>query len=290
MDSYLTNIENPTKYPKVSVSELTSFTRCKRQHYYGYGLGLKPRTTPGYFTKGGFLHQLMAALLSGHKDNESLEIDDISRKLQREAIASGDPTVDEPTRLELVEQTTRFWSEVSKDDFKIVDVEREFYADVGWLSNSTPVLLHGFIDALVMLPNSDLWVVEHKTASRAWSTAQFHTSYQGKLYSEAVFQTLGVRPAGIQYNFFYPKRYEVRQQFVTEEESWALIDEVQSIVSLRDFTYQHKVWPREPLFGCGGCQFFDLCWGELSGVDAEGIIAANFTVDEEKKARYDVEE
>lgn len=287
----LTNVEDPLLHPKISNSELYTLNKCKRSHMYGYGMGLSPKTTPGYFTKGSFLHTLMADILSAVQKGEEFDVALLSIQHQTQAVKSGLPSVSEVERLELVDQLQQFWSGI--EPFPVVAVEQEFYVDLGWTNPDDPdgpaPLLHGFVDAAIRDDTKDLWMVEHKTSSRAWSAQQFQTAYQGKLYSDAWGVLTGEQPVGIQYNFFYPKRYETRQLYVDPVEAQLLRDEIQANLDIRAFMYQKGVFPREPLWGCGGCPFFNVCWSEAAGADVSHIIATEFTVNEEKAARYDID-
>jgi hypothetical protein len=280
-ENMLTNVENYQDYEKISQSELYLLNRCKKAHEYSYYQGLVPGSTPDYLTKGSFFHLMQAQII----ENQVSGVDDIgalSRKIQAEQAAEG-PTVDESTRLQVVEQLVDFWDDVgSVPTDSLIAVEEEFYVDLGWRVNDEPVLLHGFIDAVVRDDGGDAWVVEHKTAGRAWSQSQFEFAYQGKLYAEAWEVLTGERPLGIQYNFFYPKRWEIRQQYVTPQESALLLGEIQSSLTLRALTREHGVFPREPKWGCGDCRFRNLCFTELVGGDSQYIRDTEFTVDEER--------
>lgn len=277
----LTSFENYADYEKLSQSELYLLNRCKKAHSYSYEQGLVPRDTPDYLTKGSFVHLIQAEILRGRQDINQLSLDIQTKQLKEDGVS-----VNEVVRGEIVMQLEDFWKDVGFPDTEdVVAVEEEIYADVGWSTDGEPVLFHGFIDAVVRDGEGNLWIVEHKTAGRAWSQSQFQFSYQGKLYAEAWYRLTGERPIGIQYNFYYPKRWEIRQQYVTEEESQLLLDEVQQSIRLRAVMKAHNLAPREPKWGCGDCRFRDLCFAELVGQDAGYIRETQFKVDEERKAR-----
>ena len=280
----LTSVENYTDYQKISNSELYLLNRCKKAHEYSYYQGLVAKNTPDYFTKGSFFHLLMAEILRNTSTMTVDGIAELSRQIQAKQIKDGDPSVDEGVRNEVVAQVMDFWQDIGfPDSDKVVAVEEEFYADLGWVDNdSDPVMFHGFIDAVVRDDDDNLWIIEHKTAGRAWSQSQFQFSYQGKLYAEAWEILTGERPIGIQYNFFYPKRWEIRQQYISTEESRLLLNEVQASVFLRDMITDSGFHPREPKWGCGDCRFRNLCFAELQGTDAGYIRQTEYTVDPER--------
>jgi hypothetical protein len=45
----------------ISYSALATFARCRRAYYYGYELGLEPRTKPGYMEEGSEFHACVEA-------------------------------------------------------------------------------------------------------------------------------------------------------------------------------------------------------------------------------------
>ena len=150
---------------------------------------------------------------------------------------SGDPSsiVGSPTGLEIDAVVASYLKDFDPSDLVAVPmVEQAFYADIGLVDvHGVPVLLYGFIDAVVETAEGQ-FLVEHKTAGRAWSQGQFVFDYQTRLYSSAVEAVTGIRPLGTLFNFFYPKRHDTKLVYVTPEESSLLIEEVQRAIHLRD--------------------------------------------------------
>ncbi len=284
----VTNVKDPSLYSKISSSELYSLNRCKRMWSYSYEQGLVPASTPSYLSDGSFFHMVMARILSYIKENGHLpNIDVLTSNVQVKALEEEEGiTVDEPTRLRFVSQITEYFNSVWTLDTRIVAVEQEFYADVGLQNpDGTSLLVHGFLDAVVRDSSGNLWILEHKTASRAWSQQQFEFATQDILYALAWEAVSGEFPTGIQYNFFYPKRWEVKHKFVDKAHTVEVLNDVQASASLR----QHivKGWaPREPLYGCGGCQFRDLCYSELLGADSTYLRTNSFKVDPNRAKRF----
>ena len=284
----LSNVDRDTSlYPKVSNSELYSIGRCKKMWSYSYEQGLVSANTPEYMSNGSYMHALMAAVLTSLKtDGVMPNVKALSMEVQTKALDSKDPTVDEPTRLRFVDQTEDYFAQLWTDKTEVIAVEQEFYADVGLHSmDGPPVLLHGIVDAVVRDSAGNLWLLEHKTSSRAWSTQQFEFATQDILYCMAWEKLTGERPMGVQYNFFYPKRWEVRNKFVGPEQYAEVLKDTQYALNLRHHIIG-GVAPREPLYGCGGCQFRNLCYTELLGGDASYIRQNAFTVDPDRAARF----
>lgn len=282
----LTNIEGEATQ-KLSISELTSLLRCSKQHDYAYRQGLQQQTEPGYFTKGKYAHQLLAEYLTLFKQGEDVrDVEALSQNVlmqaalaRKEATAEGrlpEAPVDEPSRLEINKVVGDYLSTLSMDGIEVVAVEQEFAADVGL----NGVALHGFIDA-VLRRDDELWVVEHKTASRAWSQSQFQFAYQPKVYAKAWLALTGELPDGILYNFFYPKRHETKALYTSEAEIDLLMLELRAALALRD----SELIVRQPHWGCNDCRFRELCYAELSGTP-NSIREDQFVVDPARVERF----
>lgn len=292
----LTNVQEPTAYQKISVSELNTLLRCSKKHDYAYRQGLTLVEPPTYLSKGSFLHKLMEDYQL-HRFNFGpdvpYDLPAAGRKVQAELLQERGATVLEPDRVE-VEHVFRDWmqqfhgGEWDALTFNLAGldlpvVEREFMVDLGWKSlDGEPVLLHGFIDLVTKHRDGSVWLHEHKTASRAWSVNQLQFAYQGVLYLAALEATLEERPDGIQYNFFLPKRFEVQQVYVDQQRVERLLAEVQQAIYLRDT----GSIVRQPHWGCNDCWFRPLCYTELVGGDASLIRNSMFKVDEDKAARF----
>jgi len=288
MSEAWTNVpDDPTTYPKISVTELRDLLRCTKKHDYAYRQGLRPAVSPSYFGKGRYLHGLEEARLTSYAQGTPLttisEIGNAALADMRRQRAEGDPsaTVGEPDRLEINGVYADYLKQVDMTGVEVLSVEREFFADVGLRSAGAPVLLHGFMDALISFDNQ-VWLIEHKTAGRAWSQGNFVFDYQSRLYTSAV-EALGAdRPVGTSFNFFYPKRWETKQVYVTPEESQLLLAEVQKAIDYRD----SQMIVRQPHWGCNDCSFRTLCHAELSGGDSEYTRKTEFTVDQDKVDRF----
>lgn len=284
----LTNVEHYEHYPKYSLSEHRTLVRCSYQHGLAYRQGLVPASTPSYFARGTFIHRILAYWLEAKRRGEDLDLGAYVRAALVDMTADG-TSVPSSELSPYAEQVKRFIS-VVPPDFGVVEVEQEFYADVGLGVHRDvgkvdlewePVLLHGVIDAVIRI-DGELWVVEHKTASRKWGTQQKLLDLQGPVYAEVVANLLGERPAGVIFNFFYPNDYDQEQVPITAEESRLVLQELQGGVNYREANVQ----VRSEVYGCGTCSFKDICASELKGHDTSFLREMNFRVDEEKKERF----
>ena len=291
----LANVEgDPLSYQKISVSELNTLLRCTKKHDYAYRQGLSAVDVPTYLSKGSLLHKLMDRY-QHHRywedDESTFNADEVSKSLQRELMEERGNTVLEPDRVEVVGVFESWREEVNKDggDWapELYDgepfIEREFYADLGWQSlDGEPVLLHGVVDLMTLEADDSRWIHEHKTAGRAWSSNQLQFAYQGVLYASAIETITGLRVDGIQYNFFLPKKFDIKQVYVDQTRADNLLAEVQQAIFLRDT----GSIVRQPHWGCNDCWYRSLCFAELIGQDAEHVRSTQFTVDPDKVARF----
>ena len=293
--TYLSNVPDPVGMPKISVSELGSLLRCTKKHDYAYRQGLTLMSPPSYLPKGNYLHTLMERFLLAHAVGREFDLDAESRAAQARLLQERGVTVLEPDRLEIDRLLDEWAKAVDMLDIEVLSaetadgtptwaVELEFYVDVGWRSlESEPVLLHGILDGAVRQRSSgNVWVLEHKSAGRAWSLGQFQFAYQGPLMVHALQLLTGIEATGVQYNFFYPKRTEVKQVYTPADQRELLVAEIQQAVWLRDTGSV----VRQPHWGCNDCWYKDICYAELVGTDGGHLRETKYVVDPAKVARF----
>lgn len=274
------------------MSELNTLTSCLKKHDYAYRQGLQQKNTPSYLSKGSYLHGLMAEWLTEISEGGTFDLGKLSKRVLLAMRDEGRNPITEVDKAQIDQQVSRFVREVDMSNVELLAIEQEFYVDLGFEEPDTldlkghPVLLHGFFDAVVRdKDTSDVWIVEHKTAGRRWHEGRFMFDFQAKLYAAAWEALTGERPVGILWNFFYKKQAEQRQQFVPESESAGFVEEVQNLLELRGT----GLTPRQPMWGCNGCWFKDLCYTELSGGDSAILRSERFDVNEDKVERFEEE-
>jgi hypothetical protein len=279
----LANVTDPETFPKISYSELTTLLRCTQRHAYAYRQGLISVRPPSYFSKGKLLHEAMAVWLNSLKLGKQEDAHELWQEAAAVHSLKGEMFPPESDIEQIRKQFISFVKQADMTGIEVLGVEEEFYADLGWRINGEPVLFHGIIDARLRdVDTGETWVVEHKTAGRAWSESQFTFDFQGPLYIEAVEALTGERPVGLQYSFFLPKSWNQQQRFVTPSESAGVLAEAQKALELRE----SGIILRQPHWGCPECQYKHICSTELLGGDSSHMRTNLFMVDEAKVERF----
>lgn len=258
---------------KISYSEITMFTRDKRAWYYQYVLGLTSPATPSYFSKGTYLHEVAAGLLLG--EDQSTLHGKVLAKMEEE----GRGEVEEVEANRLFQEALRTTAQV-KEQFEVLDVEKEFYWNTG-LTNwkGDPILLHGFMDAIMEDEKGLKWILEHKTAGRAWSDGQFLHNFQDSLYASSLYAEEGTLPKGGLYFFYLPKRTDHRTRHYSLGMLNYAMSQLQAVAVARDELTQ---FPIESQWGTPFSTVFEI---EIGGGDAEYLLKTQFVVDEERLER-----
>jgi len=289
--TYLTNFKDvdPTTLPRYSVSEHQLITSSMQDWYYSYVMGLKPKKTADYFTRGSYLHGLMERYWIARHNDEPFNLEQAGVKVRKEIAEERSAVVGEVDRLE-IESLFAKWAKVQDVEAERVAViggvpaiELEFYADIGLRTiEDEPVAFYGFID-LVTIADGTLKIGEHKTASRAWSQTQLQLNLQGPVYASAVEALTGVEVGEVQFNFFYKNRFESKSIYPTKDNRDALIAEMQKGVWQRDVggLYRSFHW------SAAMSPFANLNALELQGIDPTSFIEEHYEVDETKKAAYE---
>lgn len=271
---------------KLSVSEMQTLLRCTQKHEYAYRRGLTSIDTPSYLTKGSFLHMMMEHLLLASAQGQELDISVLSMEVQQQLIQERGATVTEPDRLGVVAQLKDYFAHMQNKGVGIHAVEQEYLVDMPLPYEAEHHLyLHALIDVTQRDSSGQLWVVEHKTASRAWAMGQHQFDLQAPLYIRLVEAVYGERPAGVLYNFFYPAKWEQKVLYYDDDHIDGVLDTTYRALLLRN----SGIVLRQPHWGCNDCWFKDICFAEMVGQDASHLIGTKYQVDEDRAARFQEE-
>lgn len=271
---------NLDSFPKISISELGTLLRCTKKHDYAYRQGLSKADPPSFLGKGRYLHALMERWLDTYQDPPPPALEVIGQVTSDLGATADLPPDSDKDQLD--QQFANFVETVDMDGVHITAVEQEFWVDIGLVGvGGVPVLLHGVFDAILENEQGH-WLVEHKTAGRAWSQNQFAWDLQSRLYGAAL-RALGYHSVvGTLWNFFYPKRWDQITTYTDLDEEQAFTALAQNAIRLRD----SEIIVHQPHWGCNDCWFKDLCHAELIGTEDGYIRATQYVADPDKVARF----
>jgi hypothetical protein len=142
--------------PLVTTSELRSFRRCKREHHYSYRMGYREIHKAGPLRFGTAIHKALevwwSAATLGNIDLALAAID-----------ANGE--IDEFERAKARAMTLAYHARWIDAEFEVLAVEKQFEAPLinpATGAKSQTYEVGGAIDAIVRMPNGDVFIVEHK--------------------------------------------------------------------------------------------------------------------------------
>lgn len=134
-------------------SEMKAFRLCKRKHYNTYKLGYREIHKAGPLRFGTAMHQALemwwSPLFLGILEPAMEAID-----------SSGE--IDEYERAKARAMMIAYHAQWGNAQFEVLAVEAKFETELRH-PNGQRVKLMGMIDAIIRLPNGDVWIVEHKT-------------------------------------------------------------------------------------------------------------------------------
>lgn len=281
----LTNVRDYEAYSKISVSEYQSILRCTQQWKYKYVDGLSPVAQKSYLSKGSYLHSLMEGYWIQRYLGGVFNLAEASEYARKILLEERDAVVGESDKQEIDTLVMKWikdnpWLKAEVADAEGTPiVEQEFYVDIGWEGlDGKPVLFHGFID-LALVERNNLVIVEHKTASRAWSQLQLQQNLQGPLYALALQKLTDIFASEVRFNFFYPTKLGQASIFPTKEWVDSLHAQVQQAIYLRD----SGSFTRSVHWSCNGCPFASICALELQGRDPGFVIANEYKTREDEE-------
>ena len=144
--------------PLVTTSELRSFRRCKREHHYSYRMGYREIHKAGPLRFGTAIHKALevwwSAATLGNIDLAMVAID-----------ANGE--IDDFERAKARAMMMAYHARWIDAEFEVLAVEKQFEAPLinpATGAKSQTYEIGGAIDAIVRMPNGDVFICEHKTS------------------------------------------------------------------------------------------------------------------------------
>jgi hypothetical protein len=274
----------------ISNSEVSSFLKCERRHYYGFRLGLVPLTMSKSLTKGTIAHEGLAAYYhqiqqgAATADAKKFALDHI-KMLAMQDFAHMDLYADVTGLLD------RYFDWCpSQDTFSIIAVERLYYMPMGddhqfamrldLLVQYTSTPPNGGLNA----PSAgEIVLIDHKTVYDFWPQAAITLNAQMPKYMGAVqYNKIPVRKIMINQIRTRVNKgpmeddEKFRRVFATidSKEVTAVLREQQmageriiELNNLPEEVHERKILRAMDRFTCENCPFANLCKADLTGQD-----------------------
>ena len=145
--------------PLVTNSELKSFRRCKREHHYSYRMGYREIHKAGPLRFGTAVHKALEVWWG------RATLGDIDKAL---AAIDADGDIDEFERAKARAMMMAYHARWIDAEFEVLAVEKQFEAPLinpATGAESKTYEIGGAIDAIIRMPNGDVFIAEHKTTS-----------------------------------------------------------------------------------------------------------------------------
>lgn len=274
----------------ISNTEVSSYSLCKRQHFYRFHLGIEPKPdllSPALYrgiTGHAALEAYYTALMHGSKVDEAkhLAVDVISKELLR-------VTKETPEEFEriilltelkaLIELYVEFYR---GDTFKVIAVEKEYQAPI------METILYGMkLDLLIQHQTGpyrgDYELMDHKFVYNFKSVAELELDGQAPKYIKTLKKN-GIPVGKARFN-------QIRYRKMKSPK----MTDIFSRVPARLFPYKTEaIWeeqrkaaveitynPAEPrrtltVISCRGCYFDEICNADLMGQNTDNLRATRY--------------
>lgn len=146
---------------KTSHSEIETFLKCERMHYYSYGLGIQRKGTLSDALARGILgHAALATYylsIKGGMDAEDAKIKAIESIVQ--TVMELPTGASSKIHLEVIDLIGKYVDNYAEQDknIQVLSVEQEFNIPIG-----DEFFLKMYIDLILRMPNGELAVWDHK--------------------------------------------------------------------------------------------------------------------------------
>lgn len=289
----------------ISNSEVGAFLKCERRHYYGFRLGLVPRTMSKSLTKGTIAHEGLAAyydmLLKGHSLAEAKQFGlDRIKLLAMQDFAHMD------LYAEVTGMLDRYFDWCPPHDtFKVIDVERLYYMPLGE-DHTFAMRLDLLVQYTSIPPDSprngpqvgEYVIVDHKTTYDFWPDAAVNLNAQMPKYI-GTLQANGVPVRRVMINQL---RTRVNKGHMEDHEKFkrvfAAIDskEIKNLIreqriagerilalnALSETEHEQRILRAMDRFTCENCPFSNLCKSELNDQDTTLMKQVDFMRQEDQ--------
>lgn len=263
-----------------SSSELKTWDQCKGAWFLKYVLQQRSKTTKSPMVMGGIVHDVLAEYYEptteeGDRDLQLLV--DILKDVYKERLTIDLKDSNLKVWKTVYTMIAGYWNRWSGRDWTMLDTEVNFKVGI-FLKNRLVGFIHGRLDGSVILKDSKVWIVDHKT-SKQFKTAHFPVDPQIDLYCLAGSKLFGASFGGLIINYIRSKKSQRSPNFqripvVRSSKELALIEYNTALKLLAmgssDPSHLYFASSRDCSWKCA---YFSFCQGLRAGADPERLLS-----------------
>lgn len=266
----------------VSNSQVSTFLRCKRAHYYSYGMKIQSKKPSVAMTRGNMGHVALAQYYNSLKlgSTHKVAVKDATVALRDEAEFY--PTLDTDTLLrELGSVLSHYFRTYEREasEIEVLEVEKSFEVQI-----TADFSLPFIVDLILRHPRYGVEAWDHKFVWDFWSNKVVDLDPQLPLYYAGLkmfgYHSFGVRYNELRYrdtieNKNHPEtRFKRPAPTITPSNVITTMDEHietgREIYRLKQLPLD--VWEKSVVRtrnnqACRNCPFAAICTGDLNGED-----------------------
>lgn len=272
---------------RISNSEVGTFLKCERRHYYAHGLRLAPNNYGTSLTRGIIGHEALAAYYQAKKDGNSEED---CREAGINAVAPhfANASLDSMQMLTgLIALLRQYWEEVSHP-WNIIAVEQALHMPLGGDDFEYSMRFDMLVEMTGGQHAGEVVLVDHKFVYNFWTPDNLMLNMQAPKYiATARYNDIPVKrlminqlrwrevksnPERFRNEWLTPGASEIKQ--VMYEQAAASERIIERMVDLE--AYGKTALRTMDHMTCTNCSFSMLCRVELIGEDPTYLISTDF--------------
>jgi len=269
---------------KTSYSEVQSFLKCGREHYYSYGLNLRGKNMPDPLERGIITHDCLAVYYTARMDGATHE-EAFVLAMGRIAVhmATTEAYMGQKLVLEIADLLRLYFTNYANDPIEVLAVETEY--SIGILDDYELPVKIDLIVRRLDTGRTEAW--DHKVIKDFYDEIKVRLMPQMRLY-QAGLLTEGIKVDDLVYNQLRhrttidnkadPSQRFVRMPIPANTLSIRRTVEEHLIAGNRIKAWRNlpiEEWERKVLrntLACNMCSFTELCAQDLEGEDTTTLM------------------
>ncbi len=275
----MTNNEVATKKITVSHSEVDSYLRCERQHFYGYGLGVTRINESDSLARGTAGHKILEKFFNGLKDG--LDVKDLNTQVFADCAEIAILNPDQAG--ELIRTFIAFFNNYPFYGWVVEGVEQEYVLPV-----TEGLAIPFVVDLLIRDPYGYLWVIDHKFMYDYLNDRDLELTPQlakyfiglkalGVQVDRAAYSVYRYRPNQKDDNYkFTPVDFTQERLVQTIREQAIVADRILKLKELPIEQWSYNAMRVSNKMVCNSCSFRSLCVAELNDWQPNLVLSADY--------------